>query len=243
RTIRQGLMYGTRARIGLLVPSANTTVEPEFNALVPEGVSVHAARMLLTHGTVDQLARMVVDMERAAELLATARPSIMVFADTTGSLYGGPGWDGELISRIERIAGVPATTTATAVMHAFREMGITKVCVGTPYHPELNQVVASGLERNGITVLGIKGLGLTTEEMHRLPLEKYVALAHEVDRPEAEAVFLSCTNLKAIPIIDRLERELGKYVISSNIATFWEVMRRLGIREPVQGRGRLLASL
>ncbi|MFH1003353.1 MAG: maleate cis-trans isomerase [Chloroflexota bacterium] len=236
-------MYGTRARIGLIVPSCNTTTEVEFNALTPDDISVHAARMLLTHGTIEQLARMSEDTERAAELIATTDPAVVAFACTTGSLFGGMGWDEKLIKRIERIVKVPTTTTATAVIRAFRELGITKVSVGTPYNKELNQVEIDFFEGSGIEVLDIKGLDLNMDQMRQIPLEGYAALAREVDKPEAQAVFLSCTSLKAVPIIDPLEKELGKYVFSSNVATFWDVMRRLGIKEPIRGRGRLLASI
>ncbi|MFH0914020.1 MAG: aspartate/glutamate racemase family protein [Chloroflexota bacterium] len=236
-------IYGTRARIGLIVPSSNTCTEAEFNALKPPGVSVHAARMLLTHGTIEQLARMAQDTEMAAELVATARPSIIAFACTTGSLFGGPGWDEKLRERIQKIARVPATTTSTAVIKAFRELGIKKVSVGTPYNEELNKVEVDFFEAAGIKVLAMKGLDLTVEEMHQLPLERYMELAREVNKPGADAVFLSCTNLKAVPIVERLEQELGKPVFNSNIATFWDVMRQLGIKEPIKGRGRLLASI
>ncbi len=236
-------MYGTRARIGLIVPSSNTTAEAEFNALKPEGVSVHAARILLTHGTIEQLTRMVEDIDRAAELIATIRPSLVALTCTTGSLLGGVGWDEQLISRIEKIVKVPVTTTATAVIRAFRELDIHTVAVGTPYNDELNKVEVDFFESSGIKVLNIKGLDLTVEEMHQIPLEKYVELAHEVDRPDADAIFLSCANLKAVPIVDQLEKDLGKYVFSSIIATFWDVMRRLGIKEPIPGKGKLLASI
>ncbi|MFH1003013.1 MAG: aspartate/glutamate racemase family protein [Chloroflexota bacterium] len=236
-------MYGTRARIGLIVPSSNTIVEPEFNALKPDDVSVHSARMLLTHGTLEQLERMVADVDGAAALIATVRPSIVAFTCTSGSLFGGLGWDEKLIKRIEGIVKVPVTTTATAVMRAFRELGINKVSVGTPYNEELNKVELDFFESSGIEVLDIKGLDLTVEEMHQIPLEEYVKLARQVDKPEADAVFLSCANLKAVPIVDRLEKELGKPVFSSIIATFWDVMRRLGIKEPIEGHGRLLASI
>lgn len=236
-------IYGTRARIGLIVPSSNTATEAEFNALRPAKVSLHSARMLLTHGTIEQLARMAQDTEMAAELIATARPSIVAFACTTGSLFGGPGWDEKLIERIQKITKVPTTTTSTAVIRAFREMGIKKVAVGTPYNEELNKVEVVFFEAAGIKVLEMKGLDLTVEEMHHLPLERYMELARQVNKPDADAVFLSCTNLKAVPIVESLEKELGKPVFSSNIATFWDVMCRLGIKEPIKGHGRLLASI
>jgi maleate cis-trans isomerase len=236
-------MYGTRARVGLLVPSGNTIIEEEFNALKPEGVSVHTARMYSAHPTVESLVRMVEDTESATEMIATARPSIIAFGCTTGSLLNGIGWDKELINRIEKIAKVPATTTATAVIRAFSELKIQKVSVGTPYNEELNRLEVDFFEKSGIKVLDIKGLSLTGEEMHFLSLEKVIDLAHQVNKPNAEAVFLSCTNLKVVPVVEKLEKDLGKYVFSSNIATFWDVMRILGIKEPIRGRGILLANV
>jgi maleate cis-trans isomerase len=235
-------MYGTRARIGVLVPSANTITEAEFNALKPEGVSIHAARLFITHPTVENLARMNEDTEMAAKQITTARPSIVTFACTTGSLLEGTGWDAKLIDRIEKITKVPATTTATSVIRAFQELGIRKVSVGTPYNEELNRREADFFENSGIKVLKMRGLDLG-ESMAQISLEEVKDLAREVNRPDADAVFLSCTNLKALPVLDSLEKELGKYVFSSNIANFWDVMRMLRIKEPIQGRGKLLERI
>jgi maleate cis-trans isomerase len=235
-------MYGTRARIGILVPSANTITETEFNILKPEGISVHAARMFITHPTVETLARMNDDTETAAKLIATAKPSVVAFACTTGSLLEGVGWDDRLIERIEKITGVPTTTTATSVIRAFKELGIRKISVGTPYNEELNQREADFFEKSGIQVLKVKGLDLGGL-MDQISLEEVKDLARAVNRPDADAVFLSCTNLKALPVLDPLEKELGKYVFSSNIATFWDVMRIIKIKEPIQGRGKLLERI
>ncbi len=235
-------MYGTRARIGVLVPSANTITEAEFNALKPEGVSIHAARLFITHPTVENLARMNDDTEMAAKQITTAKPSIVTFACTTGSLLEGTGWDTKLIDRIEKITQVPATTTATSVIRAFQELGIRKVSVGTPYNEELNRREADFFENSGIKVLKMKGLDLG-ESMAQISLEEVKDLAREVNRPDADAVFLSCTNLKALPVLDSLEKELGKYVFSSNIANFWDVMRMLRIKEPIKGRGKLLERI
>lgn len=235
-------MYHTRARIGILVPSGNTITEIEFNALKPEGISVHAARMHGTAPTVESLTRMNQYIETATELVAAARPKVIAFACTTGSLLEGFGSDTQIIQRIEKVAKVPATSTATAVIRAFRELGIRKVSVGTPYNEELNRREKEFFEKSGIEVLAIQGLNLG-REMDEISLEKVTNLAREVNRPEADAVFLSCTNLKAVPLLEPLEKELGKYVFSSNVATFWDVMRILGIKEPIQGRGKLLEGI
>jgi len=236
-------MYGTKARIGLLTPSANTIIEEEFHALKPDGVSVHSARMFVTSPTKEGLVRMVEDTEMATEMIATLEPSIIAFGCTTGSLLGGIGWDETLVTRIEKIAKVPATTTATAVVRALKKLGISKIAVGTPYGKELNELEAGFFQNSGIKVVAMKGLDLTREEMHQLPLEEVMELAHEVDRPNAEAVFLSCTNLKAVPVVAQLEKDLEKYVFSSNIATFWDVMRILAFQQPIKGSGKLLETI
>ena len=235
-------MYGTRARIGILVPSSNTITEAEFNALKPDGISVHAARMFITHPTVENLAKMNEDTEREAKLIATAKPSVVAFACTTGSLLEGTGWDARLIERIEKITGVPTTTTSTSVIRAFKELGIQKVSVATPYNEELNRREADFFEKSGVKVLKIQGRDLGGL-MAEISLDEVKDLARAVNRPDADAVFLSCTNLKALPVLDSLEKEFGKYVFSSNIATFWDVMRMLKIKEPVQGRGKLLERI
>ena len=236
-------MYGTRAHIGLLVPSDNTIIEPEFYALKPAGVSVHSARMFVTGISVGELQRMNQDAERAAEQLATARPSVVAFGCTLASTVGGAGFDEELIRKLEELTHAPATTTATAVLRAFGKLGIHKIVIGTPYSDEMNRLEAAFFEASGMRILDIKGLDLDTEAMHLLAPEQAAKLARDVNRPDADCVFLSCTNLKTVPIIDQLEKELDKPVLSSNVATFWDSMRLLGIESSISGRGRLLASI
>jgi len=236
-------MYGSKAKIGLLLPSANTIMEGEFNALKPAGVSVHAARMLIRFPNIEELAKMAEETEKATELISTAKPSIIAFGCTAGSVLNGLGWDEKLISRIQKIAKVHATTTATAVIRAFKELEIHKIAVVTPYIEELNKLEKDFFEDSGITVLEIRGIDLGGEEMEMLTLEKIAENARAVNRSDADAVFLSCTNLKALPIVEQLEKELGKYVFSSNIATYWDVMRRLGIKQSITGMGKLLERI
>jgi len=231
-------MYGNRARIGLIVPSINDVIEPEFNAMRPDGVSVHSTRVLLTEGTIEGLKKMSEGTEEAARLIAGAGVNVIAYACTTGSLLKGPGWDQELINTIERITGVPTTTTSTAVMKVFREFGISKVAVATPYPKELDKLEKEFFEAQGINVVKMKGLG--HKDLRGLPLEVAYELACEVDVPEAEAVFISCTAFKTITVIEKLEEVLHKYVFSSNVATMWDVLRILGIYEPIMGYGKLL---
>lgn len=233
-------MYGWRGRIGVIVPSLNVTIEPEFNAMAPEGVSIHATRVLLEKGTAEALRDMAGETERAAQLLATAGVDIIAYACTTGSLVGGPGWNQELIKRIESKTNIRATTTATAVVLALKELAVARVAVGTPYLEELNQLEKAFLEAHGIKVVHIEGLGFTgASELNNLDSGVAYALGKKVDREEAQALFLSCTGFQTLEIIEALGQDLGKPVLTSNTATLWDILRRLKVKEPVVGYGEI----
>lgn len=237
-------MYGWRARIGLIIPSLNTTIEPEFNYLAPQGISVHVTRLLFEKGTADDLEKMAEDTDKAAHLLATACVDVIAYACTTGSLVKGLGWDREIIDVIERQTGIPATTTSTAAIQAFSELGVKRVAVATPYIQELNDKEKAFFEGHGVEVVNIEGLGYTTgEDLDREPPATAYKLARRVDRPAAECVFVSCTGFKSIEVLDVLERDIGKPVLCSNTVTLWAVLKRLGLKEPIAGFGEILRRL
>jgi maleate isomerase len=167
---------------------------------------------------------------------------VIVFACTTGSLVHGLGWDRELIARIERASGRPATTTTTAVLEALRAVGATSLAIATPYIDELNRIERAFFTESGFRVVEIAGLGCATDaEIGRLDPEDAVALAERVDTPAADAVFISCTNFHCLPVLDSLERHLGKPVVTSNQAGAWAALRRIGIEDAKAGYGRLLS--
>lgn len=238
-------MYGWRARIGLLIDSLNTVCEPDFHRMRPEGVSIHASRMYIEKGTdIESLIEMHKQIERAAREVATAKVNVICFGDTTGSLVKGPGSDREIIERIERETGIPSTTTSTAVVAALREMGIKRLSVATPYPDDLNERVKVFLEAEGLEVMKLKGLTISEPTgIGRLNPNVAYRLAREIDVEEAEGVFISCTDFRAIDVIEMLEMDLRKPVVSSNQASMWQVLKMLSIREPLHGFGTLLESL
>jgi len=116
-------MYGWRARIGLIVPSSNTTMEAEFSSYVPDEVSLHASRLSLRRVAERELIDMSKEVEKCAELLSDAQVDLIVYGCTTGSLIKGKGYDEELERRIVMTTGIPAITTAKAVVDVLRERG------------------------------------------------------------------------------------------------------------------------
>jgi maleate isomerase len=238
-------MYGRRGRIGLITLASDSSVLPEYARVMPDGVAVYAAPIVLPRGEVNAAALAVMlegdQLERAAELLIWTDVDIIVFACTTGSLVHGVGWDREVAARIARASGRAATTTITAVLGALQAVGATSLAVATPYIEELNAIERQFLEESGYAVASIAGLGCATDAaIGRLEPEDAVSLVERVDTPEADAVFISCTNFHCLPAIASLERQLGKPVVTSNLAGAWAALRQIGVDDPIPGYGELL---
>ena len=233
-------MYGRRGRIGLLVPGGNSVMEPEFYRMAPDGVSTHANRVFLKDVTPESLAGMADHAAESARGLAPVRIGVLAFGCTSGSFIGGKGYDAGLIRIMEQAAGVPATTTTTAVLRALELLGVRRIALVTPYTEEVTGLEARFLEDHGFEVTRALGGGLVeVADMQECEPEVAYARAREVDDDRAEAVFISCTGFRTIEIIEKLEAELGKPVISSNQASLADCLRKLGVAEMRPGFGSL----
>jgi maleate isomerase len=233
-------MYGRRGRIGLLVPGGNSVMEPEFHRMAPDGVSTHANRVYLKDVTPESLAGMADHAAESARGLAPVRIGVFAFGCTSGSFIGGKGYDAGLIRIMEQAAGVPATTTTTAVLRALELFGVRRIALVTPYTEEVTGLEARFLEDHGFEVTRAQGGGFVeVADMQECEPEVAYARAREVDDDRAEAVFISCTGFRTIEIIEKLEAELGKPVISSNQASLADCLRKLGVAEVRPGFGSL----
>ena len=243
-------MIGWRAKFGVMVVCRNTILEPEFYRMAPEGVTFHFDRIGIVPGAEGESPE---EVERrlkgyTEEAVACMRNfakmplDAIAFACTGASFAEGPESDQKLIKRLGEIAPIPITTTSTAVIEALKAMEMKKVVVVTPYIRELNEKEKLFLEGHGITVLRIESIPNVTVKSDVLPQTAY-RLARQIDTAEATGVFISCATLQSLEIIDTLETDLKKPVISSNQATFWKLMKMAGIRPSIKGYGRLLESL
>ena len=231
-------------RIGLMVPSSNTTVEPEFYRALPRGVTLHTARLYLTRIAPEAILKMVEDMETQAKLLASADVDVIVLGATAPSFLKGLGYDRELIEKIRASTGCKATTTTTALVEGIRHFGAKRVVLGSAYDEKVNGIAKAFLEASGIEVVDMKGLALVDNlVVGRLSSDTAYDLALEVNRKDADAIVLSCTNWQTMDAIERIERETGKPVISTTLASIWAALRAIGCTEPVAGYGRLLREL
>ena len=235
-------MLDWTAKIGALIVAPDTTPEREFPKMIPPGVSVHFARMWFA-GKVDEisLTRLFDEAEGASKMLATLKPDVVCFCSTAGSFIKGAEYDQQVIKRIESAVRSRATTTATAVSRALEVLGIKRVAIATPYVEEVNRFARGFFEDQGYEVTNIRGLGIVEDtDIGRLQPEVAYQVARSVDSPQTDGVFISCTNFRTIEILDKLENDLGKPVISSNQATIWDALRKAGVDESISGFGELL---
>jgi maleate isomerase len=216
-------------RLGVIVPSSNTTVEHEFaTALCGSNVSLHTARIHLNDVTVEGLEAMELETEGAAELLKDADVDLAVFACTSGSLFKGLGYDAVVAKKVSKAAGCPAITTSGAVISALKKLKVRRISLATPYIAEVNMSEIDFLEKSGFEVVKSQVLGITENlKIGRLSPNDAAALALSADSSLADAVFVSCTNFGTFQSIPRLETQLKKPVISSNSATLWAALNAM----------------
>ncbi len=225
-------------KLGLIVPSWNTVMEYEFERMAVPSMSVHTMRISHTADTEENLTWMGTQVPAAAKLLAHAKVGVICYGCTAGGFLKGPGYDRQIVEDIQAATGIPGAATAAAVVDALRALGAVRVSVASPYEPWLNEKLRAYLKESGFEVLAIKGFG--TQAHASFTPEQNAALVAEVDRPEAQAIFISCSNFRTLEIIEPLEAKLGKAVVTSNSASVWKMLRLLGDRRDIPGPGRLL---
>jgi maleate isomerase len=238
-------MSGWRARLGFLVPPGNPTVEPEMIALAPHGVTVHFSRLVAHGGTGSHAGQeernrtMIEHVGESAGLLAMVKPDVIMFSHTATSYTLGPQKEAELIERLRAQCGTIVETAFASVLEALRVLGVRKVALGTPYGEETTLKGKALLEQHGFAVVSHGRLDNVSNIYNETP-ERAYRLGRAIDRDDVEAIFLSGSGMPTIPILDVLERDLGKPAISAASAMMWRALRLARVHAPIAGYGRLL---
>jgi maleate isomerase len=228
-------------RLGLLLPSSNSTQEPEFAQVLPSNVSLHTARLTLTSIDADSTERIVEELEAESRKLSHADVGVVLLAATAPTSRKGMGYDQELVRRIRAASDRPATTASTATLEAFAVLGIRRVALAAAWSDSVNATVAAFFEANGIQVVKQHALGVVkNNDVGRLDPQTAYEAGLKVDTPEAQAVFLACGNWWTMSIVEKLERELGKPVLTTNMVSIWAALGILGHSKPIEGYGMLL---
>ncbi|MCV2866723.1 arylmalonate decarboxylase [Defluviimonas sp. WL0075] len=229
-----------RAKLGFVLLATEQTIEENMFRLCPRGVGVHFTRAYNPDSiTVESLSRQADDLARAAStLLPDGSLDVIGYACTSGSLVIG---EDRVFAELSKGApGAQTTSLISGVLRALRALDARRVAVATPYLDEINAREVTYMQRAGFEICAIRGLNLEKDsDMIRVRPEAIARLAVSVDRPDADAVFISCGALRSLDVVDALEQELGKPVICSNQAMMWDMLRLAGIEDRIEGYGRL----
>lgn len=225
-----------RARIGVLVPFTNTNLEPDLAMLRPEGVSLHFARL----GGYDadeipddgQMAGLgAADMADELRLIQGVRPDLIMYGCTSATLTHGPAFDRDLATRIRAQSGAEIVTAAGALVHAMRRLGVVKIGFASPYVGAINDQAEAFFAEMGVSTVARADIGVALDNYGQgaLTPDEVFALAVRADGPEVEALVLSCTDMRSVEVVDRLEAALGKPVICSNQAMMFQAAEMLDL--------------
>ena len=232
--------YGWRLRIGVMLPSVNTVAEPQIHAMMPPGVSAHFTRIDIAG---DQEHRRKADgVEASARLLADADVDLIVFHCTGVSMIE-TGMTDELRRRISTTTNRPATTTGDSILKAADTLGVKRIVLICPSKQRSHQVELTFLRHHGMEV--VRDGCMDTQDPLRLatlqPGDLYrFAMDHRA--ADADAYFISCTAVRSTEVIEALEKDLQRPVLTSNQATVWNALRSGGIKDTISGYGTLLSQ-
>jgi maleate isomerase len=219
-------------RAGVIVPF-DMALDSELWRWAPDGVSLLFSRtpfaaMLMTVA----MAEIISDegaVEQCTRDLLTARPAAYAYACTSGSFVNGTEGEKRLVETMRSTGGTKAVTTSGALLAALKHLGIRRMAIASPYDARVTGRLAAYLAEADVDVVSSAHLGLSSE-IWEVPYEGTLRLVREADSDDAEAVFVSSSNLATYDVIAPLEAELGKPVITANQVTMWAVLEAIGRR-------------
>ncbi len=228
-------MYGWRSQIGFIVPSNNTVIEPELYNAVPEGVSYHFTKIMFNR-PVDGRNQ---DEGEGVEVFQRAGMDVIVYACMASSFVDAGQWERETTEK----TGIPAITAANAVKEALRAVGARSVALVCHYPADRFDMVKDSFRADGFNVVSIESAQESDQRnVNRISTEEVYRLARKADTPEADAVCLLATDLRSFPILEALEEDLGKPVVSTNQAILWKALQLAGLPPEIPGYGMLLSG-
>lgn len=234
---------GPRACLGMILLQTDQTLEVEMRQLQTEGVAVYHSRVEMDVAvTPETLTAMEARLPEAANLLAPEFEFDAIgYGCTSASTLIG---DEKVEAAIQSAhPGVPCTNPILAAVAAFRHLGIKRIAVVTPYTAEVTRSIGRHFDHEGIEVGAVASfLEANDLVVARISEASIAAAVREIDSDDVDAVFVSCTSLRSFGILETLEAELGKPVVSSNQAFAWHLHRLAGIEDEFEGFGQLLRS-
>lgn len=238
------ILASRKGNIGFLVPAGNRVILPEMYRMAGQGFNFFETRLMVSGNQISRESNfaMIENIKRGMQELQTARVDVCVFACTVSSFLKGREWDHDFCEQWENVSDFPVTTTVLSLIESLRHLKARKIAVATPWHEEANAAAKNYMEDCGFEVVSMSGHPLNRFEVNDMNPEDTFRFAGQADSPEAECLCIFATDLPSAEILQKLEHDLEKPVISSNSAILWNSLRLLNIRYGVKGFGRLLSA-
>lgn len=237
-------------RIGVLVPFTNTNLEPDMMMMRPRGATLHFHRL----GNYDadeipgaaQMAGLgASDISEDIRLICGVRPDVVLYGCTSATLTHGSDFDKDLANRIKADSNALSLTAAGCLIEALNALAVSRVGFASPYVGEINRLATRFLESQQITTVKCADIGreLGNYGQGELSPDEVTELACRADHADAEALVLSCTDMRSVEVVERIESRTGKAVITSNQAMVFCLMRALALKHHDNCPGQLFDLL
>ena len=222
-------------RVGLIVPSTNTVMEPDLYRNLPAGTTVHTSRMLLEGSVTIEAEELMLDvyLPECARQIGTLKPDVVVFGCTSAGALRGPAYEQELAGEIAKATGAPTVTIMGAVVDELNRLGVKSVSVLTPYSEEINDTIKESLETSGFSVPYINGMDVKGAfNIAAVSPEEIVEyVSKELEGVESDCLFVSCANLRSVDVLSEIREAAGRPVVTSNQAVLEGVKRTIGVAD------------
>lgn len=237
---------GYRLKVGVVVPSTNTTVQPETDALRLPGVTYHVGRIPITERKIttdtflDHVAAMRAGIEKASDEVMTAGVQALIQGVALECFWGGLAGSADLRKRLEDRAGVPVILGSEAVRAGLEAFGARRIAVLTPHMPKGDEEVRAWFAEAGFDVVRLTGLCCESPRaIAQVPEARIRAELRALDGDDVEALVQVGTNLAGGAVCAEAERWLGKPALSINTTSAWAALRGAGVTDRITGRGRI----
>lgn len=235
----------TMKTIGLISPNFSEETLADVYQILPKDVRIVGRDLDVAQYVDSEFQRVE---RKFAGIVGDLARQPLDFLMITGELflsYKGPGSDRLILDMVKGITPVAASTVLTAVIHAHRALGMKRVVMASPFAEAQDARLIKFLTGDGIEVMAHKCLGYdNSNTVWKLSPQTGYDLAAALlrDHPDADGLYMPCNKWRITSIIDRLEREFGKPVVTNTQAWTWEALRSLGFNGPTAGYGQLLVS-
>lgn len=235
--------------IGYLFPRHQVdTLAYELYHLLPDRVLLVICPVRLGRFAREDVERALAPLDEYIRRMMNRKVNIIVHGGVPLTLIQGMEAHDEMLAKINKATGLPATSTTLEVVEAVKHLGIRKVVQVNKWREDMNQSLRRYFEREGIQVAGVNCLNMGMGEAHKLSYAEHTTMLYELvrkgfkDNPDADGVYLGGGSMVSYPIVAPLEKEFGKPVVTNAAALSWGLCRKLDCWEPLKGYGRLLES-